>query len=183
MDVYNTLLLLGILQGIIIGVYFLLKNKKMNTAYKLLCFFIIILSLSLFESWILAVKSISFVTNTKFGIPFHLLTLPTFYLYIKHYTNILPIKRVHYFILLYPFIVSVFLKISYQFLLLYDVSLFSVTTLRYYLKGAHQMFLLISAGYLVELTFNLIQYQKKTSSTSKRVKKKIKWIKCINYVT
>ncbi|WP_420571662.1 helix-turn-helix domain-containing protein [Kordia sp.] len=176
MNVYNTLVLLGILQGIIIGFYWLIKNKDVTFESMLLSLFIINLSLSLYESWIVSEGVISMTTNYKFGIPFHLLTLTTFYLYIKHYIHAKPIKRIHYFILVSPFVASIGWKILYQFFILLNISFFSFELLKDYLTITHNIFLIISIVYLIELIFNLIQYQKKSSNASKEVKKKITWI-------
>ena len=61
------------------------------------------------------------------------------------------------------------MKIIYQILLLFDPSFFTLNSLRYCLKGAHQIFIIMSASYLVELIVNLIQYQKKAKNTTAEV--------------
>ena len=60
-----------------------------------------------------------------------------------------PVKKIHYVILLSPFITSIILKIIYQILFLTNSSLFSIATLHSYLSIISDIFIMLMQSQLI----------------------------------
>ncbi|WP_298520435.1 helix-turn-helix transcriptional regulator [uncultured Kordia sp.] len=107
--------ILGLVQGLFLGVYLMIENKK-NRPTLLLGAFLIAFSFELLDTIIDDTNLIEHYPSLLFlPVNFHYLTMPLFYLYVKHITDIKLSNR-HILTVLLPGIIE-FVMISIIFLL------------------------------------------------------------------
>lgn len=172
---FNILICIAAIQGLIFSGVVLYKNKTRSNFY--LALVILFLSLNnLYYSAIDIGINFRFQKFTLVYLPFKLLVLPTFYLFILKYLRQkkkLLIKK----ILFIPFIIFVFFHIAYS--LLNYLNLINIPILKDLLYYAEEYVSVLFSIYIIYKSFKLIlKYEKNNFNLSKKsVKINTTWLK------
>ena len=176
---YNSLILAGIVQGLIFGVAALQQPRLRHQSSYFLLAIVLVYSLSNLQFYICDIGAASYEDMFRyFYVPWGNLVPPLLYFYVMNYLDsdrkISTAERW----LFAPFIVSFIISLVYKILVWLDDAV-SIPVLRNYMESYDE---LLSAAFhliiIMVLIYKLIQYQRATDHFERRhIKRQIGWLK------
>lgn len=178
-NIYNSIILAGVIQGLLFGVVVFMSKKYKNKSVYILASIIVIYSLSNLQFYVQDVGIISYDDLLNYYyIPWGNLVPVLFYFYVISYLNTQHKFSPIYYALFLPFIISFLLAVIYKIGIILDNKSAWLESLKLYLEGYDE---LISGLFHIIIFIILIvkvnQHKKNTSDFSVSiVKVHVDWI-------
>jgi hypothetical protein len=184
LNIYNIVILMGILQGFVFSFSILFTKKYYSKTNSFLAYTVLSLSFSNLQYWFLDSKLSNYIHFLGvLRIPCDLLMIPMFYLFVNLYLEKEISKKLK--ILLYvPFIIDLF----FQIIVTINIEVYQYKLIPHNIIYTYLVFEEISSmlfsSFLIMLTIRLVnRYEKQNLSYNlKIVKAKTKWLKQILFI-
>lgn len=173
-NIFNIIIICGIVQGLIFSAIVLTKKRYQKNSYKYLALLVLTISLSNLYYWF---KDTGISNNYYYYrltyLPYDLLILPFFYLFVCSYLNL---KKKYAYYLLLPFALRTVIQLFTILYQLWLTNFFSISDT--FISVVKQI---DEYGTIAFMIFNIVVLFKVIYSYQKEDKKEITWIKQLLY--
>ena len=183
-NIYNILIISGIIQGFLFGIVVLFSKKYRSTPNKYLAQAVIYLSLNNLYFWLTDTNiSNSYIDYEYLNIPWSLLVMPMFYFFVVSYLNLHSSKRKRLLLKL-PFVMSLFVHFIFIIHKLLFSDYFVVSdAIRYGFYNGQEYFSIFFSLFLIYTILKILrQYEKlHFKYNASQIFVSTKWLKQLLY--
>jgi len=172
-NIFNIIIILGIIQGIIFGLAVLYNKKYKSKTNSFIALTVLVLSFSNLQYWIMDVNIKSIFEELR--IPVDVLIVPAFFLYVNSYLQNKNGNRLITFLTI-PFFISFIFH-----LILYFKLFFSINSFRLINISLESISFLFNIVLIIVIIIKINKYEK-SNKVYDKIKVETKWLKQILYI-